>query len=244
MKRIVILSTALFLSTLVFAQKETTRNLSSFSEISAHEAIDVYIKSGNKEEARIKASNIDLEDVLTEVSGGRLKIHLEGNNHRNVKVEVWVTYKSISGLKASSAASIDGENEVNSSGDFDIDVSSAARITVKLKADDLEVGVSSAGTAELEFDVNSIEVNVSSAGDVEAKGSAKSQDISVSSSGDYDGIDVTSETVEASASSGGSIKVNVSERLNAKASSGGSIRYKGDPRGDRSSSSGGSIRSY
>jgi len=244
MKKLVIITIVLFAGLMANAQEET-RKLSSFSEISVQEAIDAYIKSGDKEEIRIKTSgNIDLDEVLTDVSGGKLKIHLEGNSHRNVNVTVWVTYKSIKEVNVSSAASLVGKNTVNASGDFRISVSSAGDLELNLKADDLDIEVSSAGDAKLEVDVSSIDASISSAGDVEIKGFAKTQDINVSSSGDYDGYGVESEEAEVSASSGGSARVSVSEQLNARASSGGSIRYKGNPRMDVSSSSGGSIKKY
>ncbi len=226
-----------------FAQTEETRSLSSFSKITAHEAIDVYIQQGSKEEARIVSRSHDLDEVLTDVSGGRLKIHLEGNNHRNVEVEVYVTYRSINALGASSAASIRSEGRIESSGDFDVDVSSAGDIIASISADELNIDASSAGDAELEVEVDEIYADASSAGDIEISGTSRLQDIEVSSSGGYDGYGVESEEAEVSASSGGSIKVSVSKRIDARASSGGSIRYKGSPQYvDVSSNSGGSVR--
>lgn len=228
-----------------FAQSEETRSLSSFSEISAHEGIDVYIRRGDKEEARVVSESHDLDEVLTEVSGGRLKIHLEGNNHRNIDVDVYVTYKSINAISSSSASSLTSEGTINAGGsDFDVDVSSAGDIDATIEnADELTIDASSAGDARLKVSCNEIEADVSSAGEIEIEGTAKRQDIETSSSGDYDGYDLESEEVEASASSGGGIKVNVSSRLDARASSGGSVRYRGSPKYlDASSSSGGSVR--
>ncbi len=233
----------LLLAGFTFAQQEETRSLESFSKVTAHEAINVFLKKGSKEEARIVSRSEDLEDVLTEVSGGRLKIHLDGNNNRNVDVDVYVTYVSINAIGASSAASIKAEGTIETSGDFDVDVSSAGDIIASIKAEDLEIDASSAGDAKLEVNVSSIDAEVSSAGDIEISGSATKQDISASSSGDYDAYDVESEEVEATASSGGSVRVNVSKKLDARSSSGGSIRYKGTPKYlDANSSSGGSVR--
>ncbi len=228
-----------------FAQSEETRKLSSFSEVSAQEAIDVYLKKGDMEEARVVSDNIDIEDVLTEVSGGRLKIHLDGNNWKNVDVKVYVTYKSIEALAASSAASITGSNEIDANGnDFDVDVSSAGDIDVQIRnADEITIDAGSAGDAKLEVEANEIEADVSSAGDIDVSGTVKRQDVEASSSGDYNGYDLESEEAEASASSGGSIRVNVTNKIDGRASSGGSVRYKGNPKYvDSSSSSGGTVR--
>lgn len=241
MKKI-LLSTIILVAIGAFAQQKETRSLSSFNEVSAHEGVDVYLKKGSKEEARIEASNIDMEDILTEVSSGRLKIHLEGNRHRNVDVKVWVTYKSLKAVSASSAADIQAEGQIVASGDFRVDVSSAGDVELSVKAQDLDVRASSAGDCELEVDIESLDASASSAGGIEISGSVKSIDVEVSSSGDFEGYDLPSETAEVSASSGGSAKVNVSEQLDARASSGGSIKYRGNPRMDISTSSGGSIR--
>ncbi|WP_425392201.1 head GIN domain-containing protein [Ekhidna sp.] len=236
---------SILIAGVTFAQSEETRDLSSFSEISAHEGIDVYIKRGDKEEARIVSDSHDLDEVLTEVSGDRLKIHLEGNNHRNIDVEVYVTYRSINGISSSSASSLTSEGTIDANGsDFDVDVSSAGDVEVSIdNADELTIDASSAGDARLKVSCNEIEADISSAGEIEIEGSARKQDVEASSSGDYDGYELESEEADVSASSGGGIKVNVSKKLDARASSGGSVRYKGSPAYlDASSSSGGSVK--
>lgn len=230
------------------AQSEETRSLSSFSRISAQEGIDVFIKAGNKEEARVIARSHDLDEVKTEVSGDRLKIHIDngrrwGNNGR-VDIDVYVTYKSIEALSASSAASIDSEGTIEANGDFDIDVSSSGDIVAKIVGiDELEIEASSSGDVRLNVEADEVEARVSSSGDIEIEGKARVQDIEASSAGDYDGYDLTSEEVEASASSGASIKVYSTEKMRGRASSGGSVRYRGDPKYvNADSSSGGSVR--
>lgn len=230
------------------AQSEETRNLSSFSRISVHEGIDVYIKKGDKEEARVVADDIDLDKVLTDVSGGRLKIHIDNDSkwfsNNNYDVDVYVTYKSIDELSASSSGSIESEGTIQANGDFDVDVSSSGDIRAKIVGiDELEVEASSSGDARLDVEADKIDASVSSSGGVEISGTARIQDIQASSSGDYEGYDLISEEAEAGASSGGSIEVNVKEKIRGRASSGGSVRYKGNPTYvDANSSSGGSVK--
>jgi hypothetical protein len=245
MKKIAIYSIAIVMGFIALAQKETTRKLSSFTEVSAHQAINVYLKQGSTEEAKIQISgNIEMNEVLTEVSGGKLKIHLDGNNYRNTDVTVWVTYKTLNAVSASSAAGIKGESRIVASGDFRAAVSSAGDIELDVKANTIEFKASSAGDLKVKVEASSIDASANSAGSIEISGSAKSIDVSVSSSGDFEGYNLTAQNAEVSASSGGSAEVNVSEQLNARASSGGSVKYKGNPRMDISSNSGGSIRKY
>lgn len=233
-----------------FAQESETRSLPSFSEISAHEGINVYIKKGAREEARVVSTKIDLEDILTEVSGDRLKVHLDddkrswwGNGGSRGEIDVYVTYKEIDLLKASSSGSIEAQGTIDADGDFEVGVSSSGDIEASIVADELEIDASSSGDARLKVKVNEIDAEVSSSGDIEVSGVAIRQYVKASSSGDYHGYDVDSEEVDARVSSGGSIKINVKNKLDARASSGGSIRYEGSPEYvDASSSSGGSVK--
>ncbi|MBC6426872.1 MAG: DUF2807 domain-containing protein [Ekhidna sp.] len=232
---------------IALAQSEETRNLSSFSKIAAQEGINVFIKSGDKEEARVVSRSHDLDEVLTDVSGNRLKIHIDNGrrwNNKSVNVEVHVTYKSLSALSASSSASIDAREVIQANGDFDVDVSSSGDINAKIVGiDELKIEASSSGDTRLNVEAKEIEASASSSGDIEIEGTAEYQEIEVSSSGDYDGYDLMSKEVEASASSGGSIKVSVTEKIRGRASSGGSVRYKGNPEYvNADSSSGGSVR--
>lgn len=245
-KSILIIVLGILLAGVTFAQSEETRSLPSFSRISAHESVNVFIEKGNKEEARIVARNVEIEEVLTEVSQGKLKIHLDGNNWKfSIDVDVYVTYKSLEGLSASSSANITGKGLIVADGDFEVTASSSGDVEAEIQADELELRASSSGDITLDVNVDEIEATVSSSGDIEVSGTARAQDIKASSSGDYDAYDVDSEEAEASASSAGSIKVNVSKKIDGRASSAGSVRYKGTPKYvDVSSSSGGSVKGY
>jgi hypothetical protein len=206
-----------------FAQQRESRNLSSFNEISVGEAIHVNLIRGSSEKAEVIATGIDLEDVLTEVSGDRLRIHLEGNNYRNIDVLINLTYRELE----------------------EIGISSAARVVAKepIPAESLEIDVSSAGGGELELNAGNVEVGISSAGKLELSGKADHLEVDVSSAGDLDADDLECREADVSVSSGGSADVNISTRIDARASSGGTIRYQGNPeKVFVNSNSGGSIK--
>ncbi|MBV6645204.1 MAG: DUF2807 domain-containing protein [Cyclobacteriaceae bacterium] len=201
---------ALLVSTFAYSQRSETRSLPSFTEVSVAEAIHLVISEGNKEEAEIQVSGTDLDHVITEVSGGKLKIHMEGKrNFNNAKVNIKLTYKNLNGIFVSSAADLES--------------------TGPIKSDRLRIEVSSAGDADLDVDVRELDIRVSSSGDLDLRGRATIQSVRVSSSGDYDAYDLTSESAEIEASSSGDARVTVSERIDAQASSSGTVYYKGDP---------------
>ncbi|MEM6358638.1 MAG: head GIN domain-containing protein [Bacteroidota bacterium] len=210
------------LATVLIAQSEN-RDVREFEAIKASQAIDVYLKPGSKEAVKVEARGIDLDEVLTEVSGGRLKIYLDDGRHRNHTVKVYVTFVKLEDISASSAATIISNGTI--------------------KGDRLDLSVSSAADIEIDVDVDEIDASASSAGDIELSGSAKYINASASSAGGVDAYDLEAKQVRARASSGGGVKVFATDEIDARASSGGSIRYRGNPaRSQTDSGSGGSVR--
>ena len=224
MKNILVGIALTLIATISQAQETQNRNVGSFNGVKVAEGIDVYLKKGDKESVKVEATGVKLENVLTEVSGSYLKVHMrDGNYHGHVNVKVYVTYVQLEKLSASSAGSIYSETVV--------------------KSNSLELSCSSAGNIEILVDAQTMEVSASSAGEMELKGKTKSITAEASSAGEINAYDLESQNVEAEASSGASVKVFVIEELDAHASSGGSVRYRGNPnKANTDSSSGGSVK--
>jgi len=226
MKRILLLVLGVVITASSYSQKKEERKLSDFEAVTVSNAINLYLKSGNETKAVVEADGIELDKVITEVSGGKLRISLRKNNsYRNTHVKVYLTYKSLEYISASSAADVYSESVI--------------------KSDKLEISASSAASMELDIDVNDLDMQASSAGDIELSGSAGSISGSASSAGDIDAFDLVCKRADVRASSAGGIRINVTEEIEARASSGGSVKYKGNPaRSNTDSSSGGSVRKY
>ncbi|MFZ6012978.1 MAG: head GIN domain-containing protein [Bacteroidota bacterium] len=224
MKNILLIVLFTGITGLLAAQSSETRSVGSFNGVKAAEGVDVYLKKGDKENVKVEVTGTSIENVITEVSGSYLKVHMKDGRYRsNVDVKVFVTYVQLEKISASSAGSIFSEGVIKS-----------AR---------MDINASSAGTVEVQLDAGTLEATASSAGDMELKGKAKNVTFEVSSAGEVDADDLEAESVNAEASSAGSAKINVTKSLVAHASSGGSIRYRGNP--DKSiteSSSGGSVK--
>jgi putative autotransporter adhesin-like protein len=207
----------LILFTLVFglnisslwAQEKETRSLARFSEISVGEAINLFLIPGSKNEAVVEVEGIDLKEVHMLVRGDRLNIDLAGNRHRNVEVNITLTYKSINEISVSSAASVTTNGPV--------------------KTDKLNITVASAGYAKLDVVTEELEIDVSSSGELELTGVTTSQRVEVASAGDYRSYDLNCEDVYVRASSAGSARVYATKKIDAEASSAGSIKYRGNP---------------
>lgn len=224
MKNLLALTLIATLAGSVNAQESQTRTISAFTGVKAAEGIDVYLTKGEKESVRVEVTGTKLENVITEVSGSYLKVHMRDGNYRgHVDAKVYVTYVKIDRLSASSAGSIFSEGTI--------------------AANTLEISTSSAGNVEVSINAGAVEVSASSAGEAELKGKAKSLVADASSAGEIDAYDLEAEKVEVEANSAGSVKVNATEELDAQANSGGSIRYRGNPnKSITNSSSGGSVK--
>jgi hypothetical protein len=207
-----------------FAQQTETRQLGKFNGIRVGEAIDVYLKKGDKESARIEVDGVSLSDVETEITENVLRIRMRrGNYNGRHSVKAYVTYVEIKRITSASAANVFSDGV--------------------LKASTLEITCVSAASIELKLEADNVTIEVASAGDVTLEGKARSLTLETGSAGSVDAYNFECENVEATAASAGTAKINVTKSLKAEASSGGSIRYRGNPTSTNTdSSSGGSVK--
>ncbi len=210
MKRLTILLFAALFSLSAIAQDKETRRLSPFKAISVSQSIEVELVKGNEEKAEITSDDVDLEDILTEVTGDKLRIYLDTRNKSwRGTIKIILTYKELEGVSVNSSARVNSSEMINASS-FYADASSSGRMSLAVNC-------------------NSLEVDVSSSGRVTLRGTARSQEVDGSSSGVYDGFDVDSESVRADVSSSGRVNVSVTKELMADVSSSGRVTYKGTP---------------
>jgi hypothetical protein len=219
----VFIGTLIFSAVVSMAQTSQNREAGSFSGIKVAEGIDVYLKKGERTSIRLEVTGTNPENVITETTGGYLKIHMASGNYKSRTVKAYVTYVELDKISASSAANIFSEGVI--------------------KTRNLSVSASSAASVDVAIEAGTVSVSASSAADIDLRGKASSLTIDVSSSGEVDAYDLEAESVTVQASSAGSAKVHVISELTAKASSAGSVRFKGNPsRSNTNSSSGGSVK--
>ncbi|MEO9967084.1 MAG: head GIN domain-containing protein [Reichenbachiella sp.] len=192
------------------AQTSETRNLSDFDEIKVSESINVRMKKGASNVAKIETRGVDTENVETKVEGSTLYIRMKRGNYFSKNVDIDLTYSDdLSAVSVSSSASIIGSDEI--------------------AAERFEIKASSSGRVDLIINVRKLDVRISSSADVILEGKAKYQDIDISSSGDLSAFDMDSEEADISVSSSGKAEVTVHGLLDGRASSSGKIYYRGSP---------------
>lgn len=207
-----------------------TRNVNgSFTGISVSTGIDLYLTQGDEEKVAVSASEQKyLDHLITEVVNGTLKIYYENKgmswklgNKANLKA--YVSFKTLEKLNASAGADV-----IASGG---------------IKADKLEMKVTSGADFSGTVHAKELVAEVNSGADATVTGSADKITVSVSSGASFKGYDFAVDYCDASASSGGDVKITINKELTAKASSGGDIQYKGAGLiRDIQTSSGGSVK--
>ncbi|MHA7128204.1 head GIN domain-containing protein [Algoriphagus namhaensis] len=211
-----------FLGVTAQAQDTEIRTPGSFTQIESGGSWDVHVKIGNKDEVRLESKGFDLNKVITEVDGDKLKIKLEKGNYRNVNIEVFVTVRELESIGGSGSGSIYVESDIESR-NFSIGNSGSGNIEMRrLETGKLNVGMSGSGVVVIEG------------------GSAESANIGQSGSGDFKGLELTAESVKVGKSGSGSTYIGVTENLTVGSSGSGNVYIKGDPKNQQISSSGSS----
>lgn len=201
------------------------REVGTFCGVSSSSGIHVTLKYGKENMVSVTADDNILDLVITEVKDNRLIVKYKNNVNikQSKNCEVIVVMNEVCDLSASSGSKIKSTDTFNGS-KIEVSSSSGASIKVGLAASEINCNASSGSAITLVGSTERMMANVSSNGEIKAGG-------------------MTSVDVEADASSGGEIDVDVSRSMIARASSGGEITYSGNPQSvDRKSSSGGQVK--
>ena len=236
MKRVIFLS-ALILAITVsagFASNQSdvkeTRNVSGFTKVSFGVAGNLYINIGPEFKVVLEGEKQYIDDVITEVSGGKLVIKNENwkmNNWRmNEKVTVYITMPELAGLGVSGSGKAEIKDAVKT-GDLNLNVSGSGKIYIS------------------DMTVSNLACGISGSGDIilSGSGSCSKADISISGSGNYDGAPLKIGTAEIHISGSGNCSCNVTESLRASVSGSGNVTYEGSPKIDAHVSGSGKVRS-
>ena len=169
------------------------------------------------------------EDLIVEVNNRTLTVKINGKSswwkNRDTKATVTVYSKEILSVDCSAG--------------------SALRSDDVWKAPDMKINVSSGASCSLGIEVGNLVAEASSGGKISLEGKSGSSELEASSGGSISAFPLTSLSADVDVSSGGSVKLYESESLKASASSGGSIRYKGNPEIKRlNAGMSGSIKTY
>ncbi|MFT6971851.1 MAG: hypothetical protein ACJAXX_002426 [Roseivirga sp.] len=201
----------------VFAQNKETRNVGDFDQITMGVAGKVYIKQGNVNEVILEGDDSVLEEIVTEVRGGRLVIKNKRDgwswnfwgSSKSSRVEVYITIKELKGAAVSGSGEIIGEST--------------------FKTRDFEADLSGSGSMEIEIDAQYTSTKISGSGRIIIGGKTEQAKLRISGSGRYAGQELAAEDYEISISGSGRSNIQVSGDLDVRISGSGSVYYDGEP---------------
>lgn len=190
----------------VTEEREVTED---FTEVHGSAGLEVFLTQGAENKIVVEADENLLQYIETNIKGGKLHVTTSENIGRSESKKIYVTFKELNSIEASSGAEVTG-NSVIKSQNLNLKSSSGAELKVEVFAQDL-VAKSSSGS------------------DLEVSGKATSLNADASSGSEINAKRLLVINCKAEASSGAEVTVTVKEKLDTSASSAGEINYYGNP---------------
>jgi hypothetical protein len=236
MKRLLILSVLILVITVTTGSAanqsdvKETRNVSDFTKVSFGVSGNLYINFGPEFKVVLEGDKKYVDEIITEVSSGKLVIKMENwrmNNWRmNEKVTVYITMPELNGLGVSGSGKAEIKDAVKT-GELYLNVSGSGKLYISdITATSLDCGISGSGDIILG-----------------GGGSCSKAKISISGSGNYMGESLKIGTADIHISGSGNCTCNVTESLKASVSGSGNVSYDGNPKVDVHVSGSGKVRS-
>ncbi len=183
------------------------RKIESFSRIICRNSINLYLTQGEEEKITIEADDNLMELIITEVKDQSLEIYLTKTVKEAKKLNVYVTFKTISMLQNSGATTTHSQN--------------------KIKADNFQLNTSGASDVKLDLEVNNLVCDISGASVVKLKGSANLMNVEVSGASDFSAGELVAQTCNVSASGASNAFVTAIKAIEMDESGVSNISYSG-----------------
>ncbi|MFS1526010.1 head GIN domain-containing protein [Microbulbifer sp. 2304DJ12-6] len=138
------------------AGSSEVRTLGDFNRIEVGGLTNVVLVHGAGSSAEVKAAGIELEDIITEVTDGILKVDTRGF-HSGESIRIIVTYSQLESVKTAGSSTVKSDGPIS--------------------ADKFKVIITGNGDADLELNVASVEAYMSGGGNLRLTGKAGAQKI-------------------------------------------------------------------
>ncbi|MFC2102366.1 head GIN domain-containing protein [Bacteroidota bacterium] len=191
--------------------KKETRSVGSFTGIKVGGAFEVFIKQTGTAGVEVEADADVLPYIITEVSGGILKIGMKKTppkfwNGVNT-LNVFITVADLNALSLSGAVEITTQTAV--------------------KGEKLEIEISGAVEADLNLDYQKVSMDISGASEIKMEGQAQEVSIEASGASELDAFGFDVKDLSLYASGACDANVSASGVLKISASGACDVRYKG-----------------
>ena len=207
--------------------REEVRKVASFSGIQVSSGINVSFTQDVQQKVVVDSDRPEF--VKTEVVGDILKIYVDNNNNRNLKIKklsVTVSAPELSKIAVNSGASFNTLNTVKSNY-FQIAATSGANLKADLDTKGkVELSTTSGSNVRLNVNADELEMSATSGSSATLYGKIRETTFDVSSAATVNAQDLETQKSKINASSAANIKVNATENINVTGTSGASVRYR------------------
>lgn len=189
-----------------------TRNTGPYDQVSLEGNMDVELIAGKEGRLTVEAESNLMEHILTEVSGGKLKISVEKGINLNPSrngIRIIVPFESLDYLA------------VTGSGDM--------HTSDKITADHFALRLTGSGDMNIHLESKSVTAKITGSGDIALRGMSNDFECAVTGSGDFEAYDFKVRSADASVMGSGDIHLQVTGDLKARVAGSGDIRYRGNP---------------
>ncbi|SIS86769.1 protein of unknown function [Chryseobacterium ureilyticum] len=209
-----------------------SRNVGEFSRIDVSMGVNVVYKQESPRSVKVIADADKLQNVITEVENGVLKIYVDNKGARNLRfknLNVNVSSPHLNGIKTSSGSVFTAVNPIAENA-VNIDAESGSIIKGKFNINQAaNVVIGSGSILKTEINVPKINLDISSGASVNLSGSVNTAHMDVSSGSSCKAEELKINTAVVESTSGSSLSLFVTDKLKVSVSSGAAVKLKGDP---------------
>lgn len=211
---------------------KSVRNVEKFDGIEVSTGVSVKFTQAANQSVVVNVEQDKQKYIITEVENGVLKVFIRNNGVKNLNIRnltVNVSSPKMNRIVTKSGAIFEAVNTITDRA-LAVEASSGSRIDGDFKISSASAVQSESGsTVRMALQTGTLALDASSGAFVRLTGTADNVSYSISSGASCDAVNFAVKKVTVSASSGSSVKLNVSEALTAQVSSAASVQYKGNP---------------
>jgi hypothetical protein len=195
------------------AQNSEERTLKPFDKVRITNEIRVYLTKGETESARVVASNISLEDIITEVNAKTLEITLKRGVYKDATIEVYLTYKELR--------------------DLFVSASGRAGVQSVIIGDKMVFNATTNGQIDAQIDLRTADISAAKGASIRLNGKIGSYEAKIATGAILSAYDVVADSAFVNVNSKGIAKVSANELLEANVRTGSTLTLIGTPKDKR-----------
>jgi hypothetical protein len=228
-----------------------SRQIASFTSVTVESGWDLILTQGDSCSMIVEADQQVIDNLVTEVADGELRIKSENNDNGFKTKRIYLTFKELKKIKASGGSDVIADS-IFKTEDLEVHLSGGSDLKIMvLKADDFKGRMSGGSDAYITFEnVNNISVESSGGSDIKLKhvnadkaeislsggsdlvlqGSMESIKLNASGGSDVNAADCTIKDAKMNFSGASDGKIMVTGNLDIKVSSASDVSCTGDPK--------------